>query len=156
MIERKHKRTAKIGIFAVGHATYWGQFDGLLDDLLRYHGDFAAKLTANDVETVDFGMIDSSEKAYAAAEAIRAANVDLLLCNMVTYATSSVFAPIVRDAGVPMVLVALQPQSRLDYTRASTYMQLRSVSPSDSAASLTLPRSNITSPLRSISTIFVR
>ncbi|MBR4888320.1 MAG: L-fucose/L-arabinose isomerase family protein [Clostridia bacterium] len=124
MIERKHKRTAKIGIFAVGHATYWGQFDGLLDDLLRYHGDFAAKLTANDVEIVDFGMIDSSEKAYAAAGAIRAANVDLLLCNMVTYATSSVFAPIVRDAGVPMVLVALQPQSRLDYTKASTYMQL--------------------------------
>lgn len=124
MIERKHNRTAKIGIFAVGHATYWGQFEGLLDDLLRYHGDFAEKLATNGVEVVDFGMIDSSEKAYAAVKDIRAANVDLLMCNMVTYATSSVFAPIVRDSGIPMILIALQPQSKLDYTRASTYMQL--------------------------------
>ena len=124
MIERKHNRTARIGIFAVGHATYWGQFEGLLDDLLRYHGDFAEKLAANGVEVVDFGMIDSSEKAYAAVRDIRAANVDLLMCNMVTYATSSVFAPIVRDAGIPMILIALQPQNKLDYTRASTYMQL--------------------------------
>ena len=29
MIERKNKRTAKIGVFAVAHATYWEQFEGL-------------------------------------------------------------------------------------------------------------------------------
>lgn len=36
----------------------------------------------------------------------------------------SVFAPIMRDAGVPVVLVALQPRAALDYTRANTFMQL--------------------------------
>ena len=46
------------------------------------------------------------------------------MCNMVTYATSSVFAPIVRDSYVPMILVALQPLRRLDYSKASTFMQL--------------------------------
>ena len=28
MITRKNKRNAKIGVFAVAHATYWGQFEG--------------------------------------------------------------------------------------------------------------------------------
>ena len=41
MIERKNKRTAKIGIFAVAHATYWDQFDGLLDNIMGYHKDFS-------------------------------------------------------------------------------------------------------------------
>lgn len=79
---------------------------------------------AKDVEVTDFGMVDSSEKAFDTVKAMQAAQVDLLMCNMVTYATSSVFAPIIRDANVPMILVALQPRSKLDYTRANTFMQL--------------------------------
>ena len=77
-----------------------------------------------DVEVVDFGMVDSSEKAYDALDRIQAAKVDVLFCNMVTYATSSVFAPIIREANAPMVLVALQPRKGLDYSQANTFMQL--------------------------------
>ena len=40
MIERKKKRTARIGIFAVAHATYWEQFEGLEDNIMGYHKDF--------------------------------------------------------------------------------------------------------------------
>lgn len=78
----------------------------------------------NDVEVIDFGMIDSSEKAYAAVTEIQSANVDVLFCNMVTYATSSVFAPIIRAISKPIVLVALQPRNALDYSKANTFMQL--------------------------------
>lgn len=124
MIERKNKRTAKIGIFAVGHATYWGQFDGLLDNIMGYHKDFCDMVEKNGVEIVDFGMIDSSEKAYDAVPKIMSENVDVLFCNMVTYATSSVFAPIIREVNKPMVLIALQPRAALDYTKANTFMQL--------------------------------
>jgi L-arabinose isomerase len=53
-----------------------------------------------------------------------AANVDILFCNMVTYATSSVFAPIVKEINKPMVLIALQPRAALDYNKANTFMQL--------------------------------
>ena len=81
-------------------------------------------LTQQDVEVVDFGMVDSSEKAYDTLSRIKAACVDVLFCNMVTYATSSVFAPIIREANVPMVLIALQPRKGLDYTQANTFMQL--------------------------------
>lgn len=124
MIERKKKRTARIGIFAVAHAVYWQQFEGLEANIMGYHKEFCDMVAKQDVEVIDFGMVDSSEKAYAAVPKILAANVDVLFCNMVTYATSSVFAPIVKEVNKPMVLVALQPRAALDYTKASTFMQL--------------------------------
>lgn len=69
-------------------------------------------------------MVDSSEKAYGVADEIGAAGADVIFCNMVTYATSSVFAPIMRSADVPVILTALQPLNKLDYSKASTFMQL--------------------------------
>lgn len=124
MIERKHKITATIGIFAVAHSTYWNQFEGLYEKLMQYHDDLCKKIKETEVEVVDFGMIDSNEKAYAAMPKILAANPDLIFCNMVTYATSSVFAPIIKEIRKPMVLTALQPKKALDYSQASTFMQL--------------------------------
>ena len=124
MIERKCKRTGKIGIFAVAHAVYSEQFEGLYDNILKYHKDFCGMVAANDVEIVDFGMIDSSEKAFAAIPEMLAANVDVMFCNMVTYATSSVFAPIIKRLDKPVVLTALYCANALDYTKASTFMQL--------------------------------
>lgn len=124
MIERKNKRTARIGIFAVAHAKYWSQFDGLYENIMKYHCDFCKIVEENDVEVIDFGMIDSNEKAYLTVPQIQSANLDILFCNMVTYATSSVFAPIIREIDKPMVLTALQPRAALDYRIASTFMQL--------------------------------
>ena len=124
MIERKNKRTARIGVFAVAHATYWAQFEGLEDNIMGYHRDFCDMVKKNDVEVVDFGMVDSSEKAFDAAIKILAADVDIIFCNMVTYATSSVFAPIIQQVDKPVILVALQPLKAMDYTKACTFMQL--------------------------------
>mgnify|MGYP004512377413 CR=1 FL=1 len=124
MITRKKARTAKIGVFAVAHATYWAQFDGLEGNIMGFHKDFVKSVEKNAVETVDFGMVDSSEKAYETVKKILAADVDILFCNMVTYATSSVFAPIIKEVDKPVILTALQPLSALDYTKANTFMQL--------------------------------
>ena len=124
MIERIKARCAKIGIFAVSHSTYDGQFPGLYDNLNRYHKEVIALIEKNQVEVVDFGMIDSSEGAFDAVAKMQGAGLDLVVCNMVTYATSSVFAPIIREVNIPMILTALQPLSHLDYSKASTFMQL--------------------------------
>lgn len=123
-MENQIRKQATVGVFAVGHAVYWGQFPGLLDKLMTYHADFVKLLEKQGVKVVDFGMSDSSERAYEMLDRIRASGVDLLFCNMVTYATSSVFAPIARDSGLPIVLTALQPLANLDYTQANTRMQL--------------------------------
>ncbi len=124
MIERKNKRFAKIGIFAVAHGTYWKQFEGLYEKIMGYHSEFCDMVKENCVEVIDFGMIDSSEKAYEKADEMMSKNLDVVFCNMVTYATSSVFAPIIRSLNIPVVLVALQPRDALDYDKATTFMQL--------------------------------
>ncbi len=124
MITRKKPRCARIGLFAVAHAVYWDQFEGLLDNMMGFHNDLNNLISENEVEVIDFGMVDSSEKAYETVKKIKAADLDLLMCNMITYATSSVFAPILRDSGLPMILVALQPRDRMDYSKANTFMQL--------------------------------
>ncbi|MDR1565827.1 MAG: L-fucose/L-arabinose isomerase family protein [Treponema sp.] len=123
MIEHRKKARPRIGLFGVGHAIYWSQFEGLLNNLMKYHNDLKALLPP-DVEIVDYGMVDTSEKAFSVLQDMRAGGLDLLFCNMLTYATSSTFAPIIRDIGVPVVLAALQPRSAMDYTIASTFMQL--------------------------------
>ncbi|NIA20551.1 MAG: arabinose isomerase [Anaerolineaceae bacterium] len=124
LIERRKPRAAKIGIFAVGHDTYWDQFDGLLKELMGYHATFKKKVEANGVEVVDFGMIDTAKAAYAKVREIKAAGLDLVFCNMVTYATSSTWAIIHKEVDAPIVLAALQPLKAMDYSKASTYMQL--------------------------------
>ena len=68
MIERKYKRTGKIAIFAVAHGVYWEQFPGLLDNMKGFHKTLCDKVSANDVEVVDFGIVDSSEMAFETAE----------------------------------------------------------------------------------------
>ncbi len=124
MIQRKAKRTARIGVFAVVHEIYFEQFEGLRESLYGYHNDLIEIVKTNDVEVVDFGFVGNNQKAYEVAEEIKKQNIDLLMCNMITYATSSVFAPIILGCDIPMILVALQPLSKLDYTKANTFMQL--------------------------------
>lgn len=124
MIQRRNKRTAKIGVFAVIHEIYFEQFEGLRESLYGYHNDLIESVKTNDVEVVDFGFVGNNQKAYEVAAEIKKQNIDLLMCNMITYATSSVFAPIILECNTPMIMVALQPLSKLDYTKANTFMQL--------------------------------
>ncbi len=124
LIERRKPRTATVGVFGVGHHTYWAQFPGLQEELLGYLREFEAQVAGNGVAVKSFGLVDDAEAAYAALKAIRAADLDLLFCDMLTYATSSTWGLLVRELSIPIVLVALQPRRALDYAQATTYMQL--------------------------------
>jgi L-arabinose isomerase len=123
-IPRRQPLHARIGVFGVGYHAYWPQFDGLLDELLAKLAKFVDQVRNHGVEVVDFGIVDDAESAYALLPQLKAADVDLVFCDMLTYATSASFAAIARGLDVPLVLVALQPLPALDYSRASTYMQL--------------------------------
>ena len=124
MLERRKKRTARIGVFGVAHPVYWGQFPGLYETLMSFHEEFKSIVAENDVEIIDYGMVDYSEKAYDVLPKMQGDNLDVVMCNMLTYATSSVFAPIIRDLNKPMVLVVLQPLETLDLANGSTRIQL--------------------------------
>ena len=123
-IPRRKPLTARIGVFGVGHYTYWKQFEGLLDEMHRKLDQFVAKVATCDVEVSNFGMVDDAPSAYALLPKLKAADLDLIFCDMVTYATSSTWGILIRELDVPIILVALQPRKALDYEHASTYMQL--------------------------------
>ena len=123
-IERRKPLAATVGIVGVGHHTYWGQFEGLLDELKGKMAQFDKKVQANGVATVTFGILDKAQDAYDALPKMKAADLDVLFVDMVTYATSSTFGVIARDLNVPIVLVALQPLRAMPYAQAKTYTQL--------------------------------
>jgi L-arabinose isomerase len=112
-----------VGVVGVGLDTYWTQFPGLLEELLEKQDVFVQKIPEF-VDVVEFGMIDNAEQAFKALKAIKKANLDLLFCDMLTYATSSTFGMIMKALKIPIVLVALQPLKAMDYKKANTYMQL--------------------------------
>ncbi|MHC4630888.1 MAG: L-fucose/L-arabinose isomerase family protein, partial [Planctomycetota bacterium] len=123
-VKRRNKRTANIGIFGVGFNKYWSQFDGLRDELTHKLNIFIDRVKANEVQVTSFGIADDAASAYAILPKLRAADLDLVFCHMLTYATSASFGAIVRGLDIPVVLVALQPLKALDYSKASTYLQL--------------------------------
>jgi L-arabinose isomerase len=123
-IERRKPRTAHIGIFGVGHYTYWDQFPGLREELLGKLDVLIEKVSARGARVTNFGLVDKAEGAYSLLGALKAADLDLVFCDMLTYATSATFAVLVRSLDVPIVLVALQPMAAMDYAAATTRMQL--------------------------------
>lgn len=108
----------------MGYHVYWGQFPGLREELLEKQRILVERIRAHGVTVEDFGLCDKAQDAYALAPRLRAADLDLIFCDMLTYATSASFAAIARSVDVPMVLVALQPMAAMDYARATTRMQL--------------------------------
>ncbi len=123
-VQRRKPLTAKVGIFGVGHYNYWPQFPGLLDEMHRKLDHLVKKVEAHGVTVTNFGMVDNALGASELLPKLKAADLDLVFVDMVTYATSSTVGAILRGLDVPLVLVALQPLKAMDYERASTYMQL--------------------------------
>jgi len=118
------KSKPKIGVFGVAYYKYWAQFDGLREAMLEKQRVFLEKLQDRDVTVVDFGLIDNVQAAYELVPRLKAGDLDLIFCDMLTYATSNTFGIVIKSIDIPIVLVALQPDKAMDYSRASTYMQL--------------------------------
>ena len=123
-VERIKPLSANVGVVSVGLDTYWKQCPGLYEDMLKKAAVFEKRVESHQTKVTSFGISDNPEKAASLIPAMKAADLDLLFVDMVTYATSSTFAPFVRELKCPIVLVALQPDSRLDYEHATIYKQL--------------------------------
>jgi L-arabinose isomerase len=124
-IARRKPLAARVGVLGVGLDVYWGQFPGLREALMGYLATFEAQVRDAGVTVHSFGMIDNAQAAYAILPKLKAADLDLLFVDMLTYATSSTFGILIRELDVPVVLVALQPLRRLDYAHATIEMQLK-------------------------------
>jgi L-arabinose isomerase len=113
-------RAPRVGVFGIGLAAYWPQFDGLRDRLAGYQRGIEERVAATGADVVSAGLVDSAQAARQAGETLAAARVDLVLLYTATYATSSQVLPVVQAAGAPVVILNLQPTRTLDYESMTT------------------------------------
>jgi L-arabinose isomerase len=110
----------RVGIFGIGLAAYWPQFEGLRERLEGYQPGIEVRLEAMGAEVVSAGLVDTSQAARQAGETLSAARLDLVLLYTATYATSSQVLPAVQAIGAPVVILNLQPARTLDYDAMTT------------------------------------
>ena len=108
----------RVGVFGIGLAAYWPQFEGLRERLVGYQQGLEARLRELGAEVVSAGLVDTAEAAREAGAAL--AGVDLVLLYTATYATSSQVLPAVQAAKAPVVILNLQPTRSLDYEAMTT------------------------------------
>lgn len=108
-----------VGLFGIGLAAYWPQFVGLRERLLGYQAVVRERLDRV-VRVIDAGLVDDAPGAVAAGERFARERVELIVCYVGTYATSSQVLPAVQRARVPVLVLNLQPRSSLDYPRTDT------------------------------------
>src|SRR3954452_7253939 len=111
---------ARVGVFGIGLEAYWPQFDGLRERVVGYQRRVEERVAELGAEVVSAGLVDTAEGAREAGDRFARAQVDVVLCHAVTYATSSQVLPAVQAAKVPVVLLGLQPTTSLDYANTGT------------------------------------
>ncbi|WP_183557850.1 arabinose isomerase [Mucilaginibacter sp. SP1R1] len=107
--------TLKIGLFGIGLDAYWGQFNELKERLEGYLAVVEKKISDIHPSVINLGLIDTSEKAFAAGSAFRREDVDIIFLYVTTYALSSTVLPVVQRAKVPVIILNLSPEAAIDY-----------------------------------------
>ncbi len=113
-------RPAKIGVFGIGLAAYWSQFEGLKERREGYQREVEAQLRQFGGEVVSAGLVDTAPAALAAGDLFIREDVDLVVCYVATYATSSQVLPAVQRVRRPVLVLNLQPTPQLDYENITT------------------------------------
>ena len=106
---------ARVGVFGIGLAAYWPQFEGLRATIEGHLRSVESRIEAW-ADVVPAGLIDTAQAGAAAGDIFAREDLDLLFCYAGTYATSTQVLPVVQRAKVPVVLLNLQPVVALDYT----------------------------------------
>jgi L-arabinose isomerase len=110
----------RVGVFGIGLAAYWPQFDGLRGRLEGYQQRIEARLRELGAEVVSAGLVDTPQGARQAGATLAAARIDLVMLYTATYATSSQVLPVVQAVNAPVVVLNLQPTRTLDYEGMTT------------------------------------
>ena len=114
------RRPPRVGVFGIGLAAYWPQFEGLRERLVGYQEGIEAKLGELGADVVSAGLVDTPEAAREAGAKLAGAQTELIMLYTATYATSSQVLPVVQAAKVPVVILNLQPTRTFDYEAMTT------------------------------------
>ena len=105
---------ARVGVFSIALGAYLPQFPSLVPEFEAQYEAFK-KTIPDTVDVIDGGLITTKEQSQAAGDKFRAADVDLVFMQLLTYATSYNMLPAIRDLDVPVILVNVQKLKALDY-----------------------------------------
>lgn len=111
-----NERSLRLGLCGIGLEAYWSQFAGLRERLEGQVALVASKLARPGVEVVNLGLVDTHERSCEAGHESRRQDIDVLFLYVTTYALSDTVLPLVQRAGVPVVVLNLQPEAAIDYT----------------------------------------
>jgi len=109
------KRPLKAALCGIGLEAYWPQFDGLKANLEGYLNRVSGQLSGPGIEVLDLGLVDNLTSAREAGRRSRREEADILFLYVTTYAISSTVLPLVQRAGIPVIVLNLQPAAALDY-----------------------------------------
>jgi L-arabinose isomerase len=108
-------RPLRAGLCGIGLDAYWPQFTGLEDRLKGYVAQAASRLKRPGVEVVNLGLIDTPQRSRDAGHQCRREDIDVQFLYVTTYALSNTVLPLVQRAGVPVIVLNLQPEAAIDY-----------------------------------------
>lgn len=108
-------RNLRVGLLGLGLKAYWPQFEGLKERLQQYLSDLEARISGENRSIVQLGLVDSVETAVEAGHRCRTQDIDILLVYPTTYSLSSIALPVIVRAGVPVLLLNLQPSAAIEY-----------------------------------------
>lgn len=109
------EETLRVGLCGIGLDAYWSQFAGLEERLKGYVAQVGRRLERPGVEIVNLGLVDTPQRSREAGRACRRNDIDVLFLYVTTYALSNTVLPLVQRAGVPVVVMNLQPEAAIDY-----------------------------------------
>ena len=119
---------ARVGVFSIALGAYLPQFPSLVPEFESQYAAFK-KTLPDTVEVIDGGMVTTKEQAMEAGDKFRAADVDLVFLQMLTYATSYNMLPAIRDLDVPVVLVNVQKLKGAEQTKYEIYHAIKDTLP---------------------------
>jgi L-arabinose isomerase len=109
------KRALRVGLCGIGLDAYWPQFAGLEERLKGYVAQVGSRLQRPGVEVVNLGLIDTPKRSREAGHQCRREDIDVLFLYVTTYALSNTVLPLVQRAGVPVIVLNLQPEAAIEY-----------------------------------------
>lgn len=111
----KSEVALRVGLCGIGLEAYWPQFAGLEDRLKSYVARVAERLSRPGVTVVNLGLVDTPQRSREAGHQCRREDIDVLFLYITTYALSNTVLPLVQRAGVPVIVLNLQPEPAIDY-----------------------------------------
>src|SRR5882762_1600990 len=113
----------RIGVLPTGHRMYWDQFPQLKQMGEKMYGELRHRLRSfGDVIAPE--LVDTPEKARAAAVFFSSNPIDILLIFPFGYTTGMCVAPVASSVSVPIRILNAHADSAYDFTSADTAIYL--------------------------------